>query len=482
MRQYDIAVIGAGPAGYIAAISGAQMGASVILFEKSVLGGTCLNRGCIPTKTYLKGAEIIHHIRMSERYGIVSNTEYSMDMKKAVGNKNAVVKQLTQGVGALLRSNGVEVVYGDACLAAAESGCERAKQVSGLKVVVCGGQEYVAHNVLLCGGSKAGRIPIPGIDHENVLTSDEILDLEQLPKRLGIIGGGVIGCEIGAAFSAYGCEVTIIEEQERILPQMDVEISESLRETFQRDGIRVLTASRVRSIKHASGECVLVCENDDRITVDKILLSIGRTADLSCLGAFKEQIALERGYVHTDEFLQTSIPGIYAPGDINGKSMLAHAAFKMGEAAAKNAMGERISCDLCHIPGCIYTLPECAGVGLTQEQARRQMGADQILVGRFPFAANGRALACGAGTGFVKVIVGRTYQELLGVHIFGGMATEMIAEAASLMAAEVLADEIGEMIHAHPTFSEAFMEACADATGQSMHLPKSNRSPCRSGH
>lgn len=472
MKQYDIAVIGGGPAGYIAAISGAQMGASVILFEKSVLGGTCLNRGCIPTKTYLKGAEIIHHIRMAKRYGVVQNTDFFMDMKAAVSNKNAVVKQLTQGVGALLRSNGVEVVYGDACLAAVESGCGGARGASGLKTIVCGGQEFTAKNVLLCGGSKAGRIPIPGIDHENVLTSDEILDLERLPKRLGIIGGGVIGCEIGAAFSAYGCEVTMIEEQERILPQMDAEISESLRKTFQKDGIRVRTASRVKSIEHADGECVLVCENDDRIPVDKILLSIGRTADLSCLGALKEQFALERGYVQTDEFLQTSIPGIYAPGDINGKSMLAHAAFQMGEAAAKNAMGGRISCDLRHVPGCIYTLPECAGVGLTEAQARQELGADQILVGKFSFAANGRALACGAGTGFVKVIAGRTYQELLGVHIFGGMAAEMIAEAASLMAAEVPADEIGEMMHAHPTFSEAFMEACADACGQSMHLPK----------
>lgn len=459
MKQYDIAVIGGGPAGYIAAIQGAQLGASVVLFEKSVLGGTCLNRGCIPTKTYLKGAEIIHHIQMAKSYGILHDTNFSVDMKAAVKNKNGVVKKLTQGVGALLRSNGVKVVYGDARLSSANA-------------VVCEGQEFLAKSILLCGGSRAGKIPIPGIEHENVLTSDEILDLEQLPKRLGIIGGGVIGCEIAAAFHAYGCDVTIIEEKERILPQMDADISDALLDAFQRKGIKVLIAQRVEKIEHAKGESILACKDGTRIAVDKILLSIGRTADLGCLGDMKEQFALDHGRVQTDEFMQTNIPGVYAPGDINGKSMLAHAAFKMGETAARNAVGQKVSCDLRYVPGCIYTLPECAGVGFTEEEAAEKLGREQISIGRFPFAANGRALAGGEGNGFVKVVVDRKYQELLGVHIFGGMATEMIAEATSLMMSEVPADEIGETIHAHPTFSEAFMEACADAAGQSMHLPK----------
>ena len=384
MKQYDIAVIGGGPAGYIAAIQGAQRNASVILFEKSVLGGTCLNRGCIPTKTYLKGAEIIHHMQMAKTYGILHDPVFSFDMKGAVKNKNGVVKKLTQGVGALLRSNGVEVVYGDARLTSPNS-------------VSCEGREYMAKSILLCGGSQAGKIPIPGIDHEHVLTSDEILDLEQLPKRLGIIGGGVIGCEIGAAFHAYGCEVTIIEEQDRILPQMDADISKALLDAFQKKGIHIFTSQRVEEIRHTKEESTLVCKDGRGITVDRILLSIGRTPDTSCLGSLKDQFVLERGRVQVDEFMQTNIPGVYAPGDINGKSMLAHAAFHMGETAARNAMGQKVSCNLRYVPGCIYTLPECAGVGFTEEEALEKWGRDQISVGRFPFAANGRALASGEG-------------------------------------------------------------------------------------
>ncbi|HML36447.1 MAG TPA: dihydrolipoyl dehydrogenase [Bacillota bacterium] len=459
MKQYDIAVIGGGPAGYIAAIKGAQLGASVVLFEKSVLGGTCLNRGCIPTKTYLKGAEMIHHIRTAAKYGILNDTFFSVDMNKAVANKNSVVKQLTQGVGGLLKSNGVEVVYGDAALASETS-------------VACGGQEYHARSIILCGGSKTNRIPIPGIEDENVLTSDKILDLTELPRRLAIIGGGVIGCEIATAFHYYGCEVTIIEAEERILPQMDTEISKSLAEVFKKEGIQVLAAHAVEKIQHAGGESTVFCKGGKTVTADKILLSIGRTADVSCLGALKERVGMKNGKVVVDDAMRTNIPNIYAPGDINGKNMLAHAAFKMGETAAKNAMGGNAICKLDHVPGCIYTMPECASVGLTEEAAKEKYGKDRISVGKFPFAANGRALASNESRGFVKVIVESRYKELLGVHIFGGLATEMISEAVSLISSEIPADEIAEMVHAHPSYSEAFMEACADALGECMHLPR----------
>lgn len=458
MKNYEIAVIGGGPAGYIAAIKAAQLGAKTVLFEKEVLGGTCLNRGCIPTKTYLKGAEIIRNMQMAAKYGIQSDESFSVDMKKAVANKNKIVKQLTGGVGALLKSNRIEVIYGEASL-------ESEKEIR------CGEEIYGAQKIILCSGSKVSRIPIPGIDHENVLTSDEILNIDRVPKRLAIIGGGVIGCEIAAAFHYYGSEITIIEALGSLVSQMDKDISEALENVFKKDNIRVLTSHAVEKIAHEASGSSVYCKNGTVVKADKILIAVGRKADFECLGKMKDKIKTENGKIVVDEFMRTNIPNIYAAGDVNGLNMLAHAAFKMGETAAKDAAGQKEKCHLKYVPSCIYTLPECAGVGLTEQNAAEVYGKENILIGKFPFSANGRALACGEADGFVKVIAEKKYKEVLGVYIFGAFAAEMISEAASLMASEVPADEIAEIIHAHPTCSEAFMEACADSLSQCMHLP-----------
>lgn len=458
MRQYDIGVIGGGPAGYIAAIKGAQLGAKIILFEKDILGGTCLNRGCIPTKTYLKGADIIQQIQQANRYGILNDKTIEINMKKAVNNKNEIVNRLTHGVGALLKANDVDVVYGEALL-------------NSENVVECNEQFYNVKSVILCGGSEAHRISIPGIDDENVLTSDEILNLEEIPRRLIIIGGGVIGCEIATIFSWYGSEVVIIEAETRILPQMDNEIAKALEVVLQKRKVRIITSCTVKQVCRTGVDSIVICENGEKIQGDKVLLSIGRTADLKCLGKMKDKITQERGKVSVNECLETNIAGIFAAGDINGKCMLAHAASKMGEVAARNALGEKLSCDLRYVPNCVYTLPECAGVGMTESQAAEKYGKDNILIGKFPFSANGRALTANATEGFIKIVIDRTYKEILGVHIFGEIASELINEAAALMAAEIPADEVAEYIHAHPTFSEAFMEACADAVKCCMNLP-----------
>ena len=325
--------------------------------------------------------------------------------------------------------------------------------------------------MLLCGGSKPGVIPIPGAESKNVLDSDALLDLEALPRRLAIIGGGVIGCEMAAAFHGFGSQVTVIEAMDRLVPPMDEEISAQLKKSLEKKGIRVLTSQKVSAIQDQGTGSTVLCQDGTRVEADKILICVGRAADLDCLGALKDRIRLERGKVSVDEQMRTSIPNIYAPGDINGKHMLAHAAFKMGEAAACAAMGRPEACDLRYVPSCIYTSPEAAGVGLSEKAAREQYGREGILVGRYFFQSNGRALASGRGEGFVKVVVEKRYQELLGVHILGGDAAEMIAEAAALLHAEVPADEIADMIHAHPTYSEAFMEACAAALGRCIHLP-----------
>jgi len=454
--MYDIAVIGGGPAGYVSAIKGAQLGGKVILFEKDVVGGTCLNRGCIPTKTYVMTAEYIEHIKKAASRGIINDPKTQVNMDQVVKYKAGVVKQLTDGVAGLLRSNGVEVVKGTA------------KMVGETKIE-CNGTVYEAKNTLLCGGSKAGIIPFPGVENKNVVTSDGILELTELPEKLVIIGGGVIGCEIATAFANFGSQVTIVEMMPRVVANLDEDISKGIDKALTKLGVKIMCGKKVEQIMDENGKTYVVASGE-KVEASKILLSIGRVADLECLGTLADRIQQNRGKVVVDDYMRTTIPNIYAPGDINGRIMLAHPAFKMGEAAASCCMGKMVKADLSKVPSCVYTLPGASSVGLTEAKAKEQYG-DDLLIGRFPFSGNGRALASGSTEGFVKVIAEKKYGEILGVHMFGGDATEMISEAASLMAMEITVNEAADIIHSHPTCSEAFMEACADALGECIHLP-----------
>lgn len=460
--EYSVAVIGGGPAGYVAAIRAAQLGGKVILFEKDVVGGTCLNRGCIPTKTYLKTAEYIHHIKRAAERGIVVDPIVSVNMSRVVAYKDQVVKTLTDGVAGLLKSNGVTTVKGTA-------------RLSGPHSVECGGKEYQAQNIILCGGSKAIRIPIPGVDHSAVLTSDDILSMTEVPKRLGIIGGGVIGCELASAFSAFGSQVTVVEAMDRVVSMFDQDVSVEIDKSLRKNGVTVMCGCKVERIDDKGGAPIIVTSKGS-VECDKVLLSIGRTADLECLGSMADQIRTERGKVVVDDTMKTSVDHIYACGDLNGRVMLAHSAFKMGETAAENCMtGKNRKCDLRFVPSCLYTSPEAACVGLTEEKARA-LHPEGVRVGLFRMSANGRSLAGGEKTGFVKVIADSKYGQVLGVHIVGGAASEMIAEPTALMAMEVTVNEVADqIIHAHPSYSEAFMEACADALGRCIHLPAKKR-------
>ena len=456
-KQYDVAVIGGGPAGYVAAIKAAQLGGKVILFEKDVVGGTCLNRGCIPTKTYIKTAEYIHTIKNANTRGIYLNLEnMSLDMQKVYQYKQDVVKKLTGGVGVLLKSNGVETIKATATLI-------------DKNIIEADGKQYTTSNIILCGGSMAGLLPIEGMKQPNVITSDEILELKEIPKRLAVMGGGVIGCEIATAFAAFGSKVTIVELAERVVPLLDKEISEVVKKSLEKAGVKVLTSKKVEKLEDKNGLPILCIENGEKIEADKVLVSIGRKADLECIGNLKEEIKTEKGKIVVDEYCRTNIPNVYACGDLTQKSALAHSAFKMGEVAAVNALGYNEKIDLSKIPSCIYTIPEAASVGLTEEEAKKKC---DISVGKFPFSANGRALASGEGEGFVKVIIDKKYGEILGVHIVGAVATEMIIEAKALIDMEITAYEVANIMHPHPTYSEAFVEACADALGKCIHLPK----------
>ncbi|MBI9106786.1 MAG: dihydrolipoyl dehydrogenase [Spirochaetales bacterium] len=462
-NKFDVVVIGGGPAGYVAAIKAAQIGAKTALVEKDVLGGTCLNRGCIPTKNFLKSAEFLYEMEEAAGRGIrLENSSFTMDMPAVVKAKNKVVKKLTGGVGALLKANKVEVFKG--------TGVAR----SATEVIVNGTDVIKTGAVILAGGSKAVKLPIPGVESELVLTSDEILDIQEVPESLAIIGGGVIGIEMAMVFAAFGSKVTIVELETSILPFMEKEASDTVLKSLKKKGVNVKTGIKLDKFEETKNGIKLVLGNGEVVEADKALLSIGRQADLSCVEDLN--IETERGKIVVDDKMETSVKGIFAPGDVNGRKMLAHAAFKMGEVAAVNAAAYAgvknseapATADMRFVPSVVYSIPEVASVGLSEAEAAKE---HELAIGYFPLAANGRALAAGAPEGFVKIIADSKYGEMLGVHIVGHGASEIINEAAALMAMEITVHEVSEIIHGHPSVSEAFMEAAADCLGRCIHLP-----------
>ncbi len=459
--NYQVVVIGGGPAGYVAAIRAAQLGAKVAIVEKGTFGGTCLNVGCIPTKTYLKNAEIIEHIQAAASRGIIiDSTMIKIDMEKVQEYKNGVVKKLTSGVVALLKSNGVDIYQGVGRINKNND------------VVVNDSQIIKADKIILAGGSKASRINIPGIESKKVLTSDELLAVKEVPGTLAVIGGGVIGTEMGQSFAGLGSKVIIIEMMDRIVPTLDQEVSAELLRHMKKKGIEVMTSTRITEIVDKGDKLEIRIEGKDPVIADKALISIGRTPDLEGLGEVKPEI--ERGKIKVNEYMETSVKGIYAPGDVNGIKMLAHVAFRMGEVAAENAVkGNHRKVNLLSAPSVVYTSPEVAQVGMTEEQALEKY--DEIRIGRFNFAANGRALASGDAVGFVKVIADNRYGEILGVHIIGPSAAEIITQASLIMEMEITVNEAVNTIYGHPTYSEALIEAFNDVLGEAVHIPKKKK-------
>lgn len=454
--EYDIIVVGGGPAGYYAAIRGAQLGGKIAIVEKSEFGGTCLNVGCIPTKTYLKNAEILDGIKHAAGRGInLASTNYTIDMDKTVDFKNSVVKKLTSGVSGLLRANKVKMYNG-------------LGQVNPDKTVTIGSETIKGRNIILATGSKVSRINIPGIDSKLVLTSDDILDLREMPKSLAVMGGGVVGIELGLVWASYGVDVTVIEMADRIIPAMDKEVSTELQKILSKKGMKIKTSVGVSEIVEENNRLTLKLNNGEEVVAEKALLSIGRVPQMN--GLENLNLEMDRNRIKVNEYQETSIPGIYAPGDVNGTKMLAHAAYRMGEVAAENAMrGNTRKANLQFTPAAVYTHPEVAMVGITEEDARAKYG--DILIGKNSFTGNGRAIASNEDQGFVKVIADAKFHEILGVHIVGPAAAEMINEAATIMESELTVDELLLSIHGHPTFSEVMYEAFADVLGEAIHNP-----------
>ena len=460
-RKTQLLVIGGGPGGYVAAMKSAMLGMEVTLAERDKVGGTCLNRGCIPTKAILHSAELYHQMQNSADTGITAEN-IRVDMAQVDRHKQKVVDTLVKGVEGLLRARKVTLVSGEAAFAGPNTVTVQKSD---------GSSETIrAEKIILAAGSKPSAPPIPGIDGKNVITSTEALQVKELPESMIIIGGGVIGMEIGAAYSRFGVKICVIEALERILPPVDAEISAEYAKQIKGQ-MEIHTGSRVEQITDRNGKkAVLYTSGGEKheAIADKVLVCIGRQPDTAGLHLEKAGVKTERGAVIVDNDFKTNVPGIWCIGDANAKCMLAHAASAQGIAVAEQLAGKPCGINTDLVPSCIYTDPEIASVGMTEEQAKAA-GID-YKVGRFPFRGNGRSLILGKGSGFVKIIGEKKYGEILGVHIIGPNATELIAECAVAMHLEACVEDLAETIHAHPTVSESIMEAAENFLGGSIHM------------
>lgn len=462
MKQSDIVIVGGGPAGYVAAIRASQLGSKVILIEKDSLGGTCLNRGCIPTKALLHSVGILESARQGKDYG-VNIGEVVIDFARMMSHKDAVVSTLLTGVQYLMRSNAIEVIKGTG------------KVVSSTEVEVDSGQKEIikAAKIILASGSVPSAVPIPGVDGSGVITSDGAFQLSEIPQSLLVIGGGAIGVEFATIFAKLGTKVAIVEMLPQIIPTEDHELSMSLKGVLERDGIKIFTGAQVRRIEDdAEGDkliSVTTGEGEQKLTVELVLVAVGRKPNTEGLGLEAVGIKTERGRIIVNERMETNIRGIYAAGDAVGGIQLAHVASAEGVVAVENALGKDSAIDYKVVPRCIYTMPEVAAVGLTENQAREK--GLNLKVSRFPFAANSKALILGQRDGFVKILSDAKSGEIFGVHIFGPQATELITEAALAMKMEATVSEISATIHAHPTLSEAIRETALAAEGMVVHVP-----------
>lgn len=452
---YDVAVIGGGPGGYVAAIKAAQNGLTAVLFEKEKLGGVCLNRGCIPTKALLKSASVYHTAKSAAMFG-VSTQGASFDWAAVMARKEKVVGQLVGGIGTLVGANKIELVTAEAAVKDAHT-------------VTAGGSEYAVKNIILATGSQPSLPPIEGIHEAGVLTSDELLSIGELPRSLAVVGGGVIGLEFAFMLSRFGVKVTIIEMLPDIIAMADAAVISAVTKDIKKAGIVLATGARVKRIEKSA----VVYEKDGteaRVEADAVLVAAGRkpasdTAMLDRLG-----IVHKNGMIQTDGSMRTNVPGIYAIGDVNGKSMLAHTASEEGIVAVENICGHAAVMDYRQIPQCVYLEPEIAWTGMTEEQAR-EAGHD-VITGVFPMTANGKSLIEAETSGFVKFVADRKYGEILGAHMYCAHATDMIAEVVLAMKTECCMEDIAKCIHAHPTVSEAVMEAANATTGMAIHSLK----------
>ncbi|EEL50531.1 MULTISPECIES: dihydrolipoyl dehydrogenase [Bacillus cereus group] len=455
-----LVVIGGGPAGYVAAITAAQNGKEVILVEENALGGTCLNVGCMPTKSLLESAEVHDIVKHAKEFGVrLPQDDVVIDWQQMQNRKKKVVTQLVQGIQYLMKKNKITVIEGKA----------RFQTDHRLQIIQGDKKETVdANQFIIASGSEPTELPFAPFDGKWILNSSHAMSLESIPASLLIIGGGVIGCEFASIYSRLGTKVTIVEMASQILPGEDEDIANILRGKLESDGVRIFTETSLKGLNNHKKEALV--ENKDgsyQLNPEYVLVTVGRKPRVNELGLEAAGIEFSSKGIPVNEHMQTNIPHIYAAGDIIGGIQLAHVAFHEGATAGLHACGEEAKVNYHAVPRCIYTAPEIASVGLTEKGARDQYG--DILVGEFPFTANGKALILGEQIGKVKVIVEPKYQEIIGISIVGLRATELIGQGTVMLHTEVTADIMRDFIAAHPTLSEAIHEALLQAIGHAVH-------------
>jgi len=464
-KTYDVAIIGSGPGGYVAAIRAAQLGMSALIIERdSRLGGVCTLRGCIPTKALLHTADLLEETRHGGEVG-VSAKDVRLDLPGAMKHKEKVVRQSSNGIAYLMKKNRVDVVNGFG-------------RIAGIGRVSVAGPEgaetaYAARNILVATGSAPRSLPGIEIDHKTILSSDSILELPEVPRSLLVIGSGAVGVEFASMYSRFGSKATILEVLPRIVPVEDEDISRELAASFKRQGMTVYVDARVERVTRSEGGVEVLArtsaEKTETMRAEKVLLAVGRRPLSEGIGLEGVGVATERGYIQVDKFMRTSVPGIYAIGDVVPTQWLAHVASAEGVVAVEHMAGRAtVPINYDQVPGCTYCSPEVASIGLTEARARER-GYD-VSVGKFPFTAIGKARILNETTGFVKIVAEKKYDEVLGVHIIGPSATELISEAGAAMRLEATSEDLVRTIHAHPTLSEAIHEAAEAVSGHSIHI------------
>lgn len=454
--DFEVAVIGGGPGGYVAAIKAAQMGKKTVIFEKEHVGGTCLNVGCIPTKALLRSAEALKEVKESAKFGVINAevADATLDLEAVQKRKNKVISELVGGVTGLLKKNGAVLKKAEAVLVDAHT-------------IKAGGETVTAENVIIATGSKVKSLPIKIDPAAKLLTSKEMLDVSAKPQSVAVIGGGVIGIEFAYFLATIGVDVTVVEFLDRILPMVDEEITTQVTKNLTAMGIKINTSAKVTEVTADS----VKFEKDgkvEEVKCEQVLMAVGRAPDLTGIDTEALGIKTERGAIVTDLSLRTSVPNVYAIGDVNGKAMLAHTASMEGIVAVETICGHEAVMDYGKIPSAIYIEPEIASIGMTEKQAKEKYG--EIKVGKFPLLANGKAKVAGEERGLIKVITEAKYGEIVGVHMYCIHATDMIAEAAVAMKLEATAEEVAMAIHPHPTVSEIMHEAMHAVDGKAIHF------------
>src|SRR5215468_8613309 len=462
---FDVAIIGSGPGGYVAAIRAGQLGLKTVVIERdSRYGGTCLLRGCIPTKALLRDAHLFQEMKRASQQGLFKTGDIGIDFTKIQERKSDVVDKMAKGVEFLFRKNKVHVVKGTGTV------------VSPTKIAVKGDggtTEVNARNIIVATGSEAKSLPGYNFDEKNILSNIGVLDLKEIPKSMLIVGSGAVGVEFASIYNSFGTKVTLIEVLPNIVPLEDEEISKELKRVFTKKGIEVYTKAKLESAKRSEIGIEVTFQTEKgevkKHTVDKVLLATGRGPNSANIGLDKLGVVMDRGFIKVNEYMETNVKGVYAIGDVTPSPQLAHVAMQEGIIAVEKIAGKHPHpIKYNQIPACTYCDPQVASVGLTEAEARE--AGYKVKVGKFPFTAIAKAKIEDASDGFVKVVADETYGEILGVHMIGNTVTEMIAEAVAAIALEGTVDDLVNTIHAHPTLSEATHEAMENVFGAAIHL------------